>query len=205
LSVPLCCGLTSQEHSPTDEGASKGQECLMDVCTPFIAHLESTKPIEPGERPLHRPAIAPQSFTRLDATPCDPRDDTTSTQRAPTARILVALIGMQLHGPLAWSPTMLARQTQRRNGVNRHVQLLAVIHIGSRDGHRQRHTSAVHDDVTLRAQLATIRRGLAGLVAPLERVHSRYRAMHASSQCAPHLATVVGAHDAGASTRPLPA
>jgi hypothetical protein len=40
------------------------------------------------------------------------------------------------------------------------------MHIGSREGHRQRHTSAVHDDVTLRAQLATIRRVLAGLVAP---------------------------------------
>jgi hypothetical protein len=67
MSVPLCCGLTSQERSPTDEGASKGQECLMDVCTPFIAHLESTKAIEPGEGALHHRAIAPQSFTRLDA------------------------------------------------------------------------------------------------------------------------------------------
>ena len=40
------------------------------------------------------------------------------------------------------------------------------MHSGPREGYRQRHTVAVHHNVTLRAQLATIRRLLAGLVAP---------------------------------------
>jgi hypothetical protein len=40
------------------------------------------------------------------------------------------------------------------------------VHIGPRDGHGQRHTGSVHHDMALRAQLAAIRRILAGLFAP---------------------------------------
>jgi hypothetical protein len=39
------------------------------------------------------------------------------------------------------------------------------MHIGPRDGYRQRHAVMVHHDMALRAQLAAIRRILAGLVA----------------------------------------
>jgi hypothetical protein len=60
----------------------------MDVGAPLIAHFEPTKAIEPGQRPLHHPPIAPQSFTRLDATPSDSRDDAPSAQRAATTRII---------------------------------------------------------------------------------------------------------------------
>jgi hypothetical protein len=59
--------------------------------------------------------------------------------------------------------------------------------------------------VTLRAQLATIRRILAGLFAPQERGHSRYQAMLASSRCAQRPAAVAAARDASVSTRLLAA
>jgi hypothetical protein len=78
----------------------------------------------------------------------------------------VALVGMQLHRTLTWSPTTLARQTQRRDGVDGFFEPFGVVYIGPRDGHGQRHTSAVDHDMALRAQLTTIRRILAGLFAP---------------------------------------
>ena len=80
--------------------------------------------------------------------------------------VIIALIGMQFHWAVAWPPSSLARQSQRWNGVHRHLEPLGVVDIGPRDGHCQRHTVAVHHDVALRAQLATIRRILASLFAP---------------------------------------
>ncbi len=47
----------------------------MDVSPTFVADLEPPEAVEPGECPLDHPAIPPQPFTRLDATPRDPRDN----------------------------------------------------------------------------------------------------------------------------------
>jgi hypothetical protein len=138
----------------------------MDIRTPLIAYFEPTKAIEPGKCALDHPPIAPQSFTRLDATPSDARDDASSAQRLPTTWIVVALIRMQFHWSLAWSSSALAWQTQRRDGVNGVFEPLGIVHIGPRDGYRQGHAVTVHHHMALRAQLAAIRRILAGLFAP---------------------------------------
>lgn len=47
----------------------------MDIGAPLVADLEPPEAAEPGARPLDHPAIPPQPFTRLVATPCDPRDN----------------------------------------------------------------------------------------------------------------------------------
>ena len=163
-SLPSFDSLT--ECFPTDERAAKCEQRLMDLRTPLVAHFEPPKPIEPGECALHDPPIPSQSVSRLDATPRNPRSDAPSAQCLATARVVIAFIRMQFHRTSAWSPTTLARQTQRRNGVNRHFEPLGIVHIGPRDGHRQRHPVTVDHDVALRAQLPTIRRILAGLFAP---------------------------------------
>jgi hypothetical protein len=138
----------------------------MDVGVALVANLEATEAVEPGQCPLDDPAILPQSLTRLDATPCDARNDATSSQCLPTARIIVTLIGVEIHRTFAWSPTTLARQTQRRDGVDRLFEPLRVMHIGPRQRHGQWHAVAVHHQVPLGPQFATIRRILAGVFAP---------------------------------------
>ncbi len=141
----------------------------MDLRTPLMAHFEPAKAIEPGVRALDHPPIAPQSFTRLDATPSDARDardDAPLAQRPTAACVIIPLIGMQLHGPLAWPYTSLSSQSQRRDGVNSFFEPLRIVDIGPRNGHRQRHTLTVDHDMALCAQLATIRRILASLFAP---------------------------------------
>jgi hypothetical protein len=85
----------------------------MEVRTPLVPHLEPTEAIEPRERPLDHPTIAPQPLTRLDAPPRDAWDDTTSAQRPPTAWVIVALIGMQLHGALARPSAAAVRLAKR--------------------------------------------------------------------------------------------
>jgi hypothetical protein len=73
---------------------------------------------------------------------------------------------MQFQWTVAWPSPALSSQPERWNRVDGDLQLFRVMHIGSRDGHRQRHAVAVHDDVTLCAQLAAIRRILARRFAP---------------------------------------
>src|SRR5258708_20072349 len=101
----------------------------MDVSSVLVADLQAPEAVEPGERPFDHPAVASQSFTRLDATPRDARDDAPRPQRAPAAWVIISLIGMQFHGTVAWSPTPLARHTQPWDGLDTFFSPLAAVHI----------------------------------------------------------------------------
>jgi hypothetical protein len=110
--------LTGLQHPPTDEGASKGQERLMNVCAPLVAHLEPSMAVEPRECPLDHPARAPQPLTRLDATPSNPRDNAPPAQCSTAAGIIIPLIGMEFHWAMAWASSSLSRQSERRNRID---------------------------------------------------------------------------------------
>ena len=138
----------------------------MDICAPLIAHIEPSKAVEPGQRALHHPTIPPQPLARLDATASDPWSDAASRATPADSAGSRSPCRHAVSPGVCVVATALARQTQRRNGVDGLVRALRVVHIGARDGHRQWHAVAVHHDVTLCAQLAAIRRILAGLVAP---------------------------------------
>lgn len=160
--------LIPRDRVPADEGAPQRHECLVDVCTPLIADLESPKAIEPRECSLHHPAMSSKPLARLDAAPRNARGDTARAQCPTAACVIIPLIGMQLHGPLAWPSTSLSSQSQRRDGVNSFFEPLRIVDIGPRNGHRQGHTVTVNHDMALRPQLVTTGRILASRVAPLE-------------------------------------
>lgn len=46
----------------------------MDVGTPLIANLQTTKAVEPGQCPLDNPAVPIEAFRGLDATLSDAWD-----------------------------------------------------------------------------------------------------------------------------------
>jgi hypothetical protein len=72
---------------------------------------------------------------------------------------------MQLHGTFAWSPPALARKTRWRDGIDCCIQQLGIMHVGARDRHRQWEAMPVDHQMPLGAQLAAIRRILAGCFA----------------------------------------
>lgn len=90
---------------------------------------------------------------------------TAHAARRAAARVVIPFIGMQFHWTVARPSSSMSRQSQWWNRVHRHVEPLGVMHIGPREGYRQRHAVTVHHNIALRAQLAAIRRTLAGLVA----------------------------------------
>jgi hypothetical protein len=136
------------------------------VGTALVAHLEPAEAVEPRERSLHHPAILPKALARFDAAPRDAGDDAARPQRLSAARVVIALVGMQLHRALAWASAPPVGQPQRWDRIDRLFQQLRIMHVGPREGHRQRHTMAVDHDMALRAQLAAIGWILASLLAP---------------------------------------
>ena len=102
----------------------------MDVGAALVAQFEPAEAIEPGERALDHPPVAPQSLTRLDATPSDARSDAPFAQRPTAAQVIIALVCMQFHWTLARPPSSLATQSQRWDGVNGFFEPLGIVDIG---------------------------------------------------------------------------
>ena len=138
----------------------------MDVGPPFVAHLEAAEAIEPRERAFHHPAIASEPLARFDAAPGNAGNDAPGPQRPSTPWVVVALVGVELRRALARSASLPMWEPQRRDGVDRFLQQPRIMHVSPGDGHRQRQAHTVDHEVPLRAQLAAIRRILAGRFAP---------------------------------------
>lgn len=99
--IPLLSDGSSSEVTRADQSAAQRKERLMDVSPTLIADLEAPEAVEPGERPLHHPAIPSQPFARFDAAARDAGDDAAGAQCSAAAREVVGLVGMQLHRALA--------------------------------------------------------------------------------------------------------
>lgn len=136
------------------------QEGPVDVGAPLIAHVQTTKPVEPRECTFHHPPISAEPLARFDATPRDARNDAPLAQGLAAVLEVVALIRMQLRGALARPSSPPAWQSQWRNCIYRSFQHLRVVHVGARNGDGERQALAVDHKMALRPQLAAIRRSL---------------------------------------------
>src|SRR5260221_11850053 len=136
---------------PADERAAQGKERLVDVGAALVAHLEAAETVEPRQRALHHPAIPSEALARLDAPASNAGDDAAGTQCPSAARIVIALVRMQLPRTLAWSSAPLARKGQARDRIDRLFKPLRVMHVGARDGDGQRQGRPAHHSVALGA------------------------------------------------------
>jgi hypothetical protein len=139
----------------------------VDVGAAFIAHGETTKAVEPGERAFHDPAMPSQALARLDAASGNSRDNATVAASDATARVVVALVRMQLEGTATRPPTPVVRLAQGRDRIERGLQEERVMDISRREHYGEWDAAPVDDKMALRARFAAIRRIRAGLRAPL--------------------------------------
>ena len=136
----------------------------MDVRPPLITHLQPPEAVQPRQRALHHPAIAAQALAGLDPLAGDARRDASTATRPPIGGVVIRFVGMQLLWPFAWSS---ASASNRRDGIQSSGEHLAVVHIGCREPHCQRQSSAFDQHMALRARFAAIRRvGAAGFAPP---------------------------------------
>ena len=136
----------------------------MEIGPSLVANSQAPELAEPGERALHHPPVSAQPGAAFDTPPGDAGLNAPPPQRATAAPVVVSLVGVELARSLArGSPAL----PDGRHGINHGLQHRAVMHVGSRQPHRERDAVCIREDVTLRSGLAPIRRVRAGRLAPL--------------------------------------
>ncbi len=167
-----------------DEYAAQGEEGLVDVGAPFVAHAQPTKAIEPGKGALDHPAVAAQVLRAILSTASDTRGDAACAQSGPAASVVVALVGVELPGPVAWTTTT---PSDGWDGVDGCFEHFGVVHVGGRENSGQGHPAAFYHKVALRARAAAIDRICAGFFAPFcagieqESRHARLQSSRSAS------------------------
>lgn len=95
---------------------------------PFVADGETPELIDPGECPLDHPAMPAELFAAVDAASGNAGRDGASAEVPTTAVEVVALVRVELVGPLAGPATLLANRVDR---IDHRGQRHAVVPVGS--------------------------------------------------------------------------
>jgi hypothetical protein len=173
---------TRSELAGADQRASQMQERGHFVGAALVADRQPTVGQPPGQRPLDLPAVTTQPGVGLHSTAGDPCGDA-SPQQLATAKVVVALIAMEL-GRSPSRPTRPAPPADdRRDGVHQLLQQLGVVGVGRRQPNRQRDAAGIDQQVVLGSWLTAVDRVCANEVPPTPRpAHSRCRWRPATSQ-----------------------
>jgi hypothetical protein len=140
----------------------------MDIRSPLIAHAQAAEVIEPGQRALNDPPMAAQAHAGVDALAGDAHLDVATAQGPTAARIVIALVGMELVRPLA---PLTCRRLYGRDDIEEVLEQHRVMPLGTAQERGEREASAVSHTMALRAGhplgLAPIRRIRADELPPL--------------------------------------
>src|SRR5215203_23967 len=97
----------------------------MNIVSLLVTDPQPPIAVQPGQRPLHPPAMAPQPLAALDAPPGDPRGDPSFSQRLAAELMVIAFVCMQLLRA-APRPSRFA-VPHRRDRIHRGFEQLAVV------------------------------------------------------------------------------
>ncbi len=146
-----------------NERTAEGQEGLVDVGTPFVAHAQTAKAVEPGERAFNDPAVAAQVLAAVLPTAGNAGHDAACPQGSPATSVVVAFVGVELFWSMPWPSPW---SGDGRHGVDGLFKHLGVVHVGGREHGGQGQAAALYHKVALRARAAAIDRIRAGFFAP---------------------------------------
>lgn len=108
-----------------------------------------------NQRPLHHPPVFAQPLAALNASSGNPANDAPLPQVGSASLEVVAFVGVQL----CRSSTGTSWQaSNRRNRVHAPLEHLGVVPVRAADQDHQRDASGIYNDVSLGAELASVRR-----------------------------------------------
>ena len=139
----------------------------MEIRAALVAHGQSAKATQPRQGAFDDPAMPTEAFAGVDAPPSDARDDAARATSGAAAREVIALVGVQLGGTVSRPTTSTARLPNRHDRIQGDFEHFGVVHIGRREGYRERDACSVDHKMALRARFAAIRRIRADRFAPL--------------------------------------
>ncbi len=127
----------------------------MDVSSPFVAHPESSEPVQPREGALHDPASLSQPTSMLASLLTDQRLDVALTQLLAVSLRLVSCVSLQdvesLAGPTPLPPN-------RRDSIDEGDEDSHVVLVRLRRGDRKGYPRSFHNEVVLAARLRPVGR-----------------------------------------------
>ena len=94
----------SAQSRIADHASCELQEGQVDNRPTLVAHGEPLEVPEPGEGPLHNPAVLPELLRRFDATPRNPRKDAPDLAGDPASLEVVGFVRIKLPEPVPWPP-----------------------------------------------------------------------------------------------------
>ena len=135
----------------------------MSVDVALEADAQLAKGSQPSMGALDHPTMAPQPIIAFNAPTGDAVLDAMTPQMRPTARVVVALVGMQFCRPALRSTATAPNGWQR---VNQLLENNRIVTIGTSDAEHHRDAPAVRDQKALAAELASVRGIRPGVRAP---------------------------------------
>ena len=136
----------------------------MDVVAALVADHEALHLVQPRERPLDDPAVAPEALARVDLRPRDAALDPAPLERPLVATRAVPLVGVELLRTLARATDLAA---DGRDGVDEALEERDFVDVGRGEERGERDPVGVRNKMALRARFAAIRRIRPGRCAPL--------------------------------------
>src|SRR5262245_60712304 len=111
-----------------EEGTAEGEEGLMAIGAPLVAHGQAAAAIEPGQRALEHPAMPTEALAGVEAFAGDANADMPEAEGPTTPRDVIGLVSMQCVGALA-PPTV--GLFDRRDGIEQVLEDDGIVAIGS--------------------------------------------------------------------------
>ncbi|PIF36008.1 hypothetical protein CLV01_5270 [Delftia sp. 60] len=192
MSPRLLERLTPPIHEAcTDDRRCQFQQRFVDIQPSFKADSQLAKACKPAVRPLHHPPVFAQPLAALNASSGNSANDAPLPQVGSASLEVVAFVGVQL----CRSSTGTSWQaSNRRNRVHAPLEHLGVVPVRAADQDHQRDASGIYNDVSLGAELASVRRVGPRCLAPgglVPRSHqcclgsNRFGHVHASESAWP--------------------
>ncbi len=135
----------------------------MNIGSTFVANFQSSKAIEPGQRPLHDPTMASQFLPALDAATSNARKDVPLPERLAILLAVIALVRIQFRRSAPRSAPLLA---DGRDGIHHLFQHSGLVDVRSSVANYERDALGFDHKMALRARFAAIRWIRPGRFAP---------------------------------------
>lgn len=129
----------------------------------LVASPKAPEVVQPGEAALDHPAPRAQARSVLGLASCDQRLDPAGAQLAAVLVEVVASVGEQDSGPLAWAT---AATAQRLEAIDQRQQLGDVVAVAARQRDRERNAAGVAQQVVLGAAACAVDWRGAGVTPP---------------------------------------
>ena len=137
-----------------DKGTADGKECLVDVCPPLIADAQPPELVQPGQGPLHHPAVDAQATAMSSQTLREHWHNPQGAQHFSMGSRAVGSVSLNSVWSTAWPATL---ATHRRNGCHQGQQLGNIMTVSAGQNGGQRNPFGIGNHVVLTALFAPVR------------------------------------------------